>query len=307
MLDVALMVEGQNGLTWDRWQRIAQAVEDLGFAGLYRSDHFTNANPPDIESLELWVSLTWLASHTRRIEFGPLVAPVSFRHPVLMARMASAVDDLSGGRLTLGLGAGWQEREHANFGFDLLDVPQRFARFEEGLEVTRRLLTSDEPVSFEGAFYHLHDAIMLPRPQRPGGPPILIGGNGPKLTLPLTARFAHEWNAVFTTAEIFAARNVRLDELLREQHRQPSEVRRSLMTGVIFGRDDAEVQRRIGDKNADELRGRGIIVGTAGEVVEQLGRLAEVGVQRVMLQWLDLDDLDGIEAMATSVLPQVQG
>src|SRR5574341_1941350 len=110
MLEIAIMIEGQNGLTWPRWQNIVRAVEDLGFAGLYRSDHFTNANPPDKESLELWVSLTWLAANTSRIEFGPLVTPFSFRHPALTARMAAAVDDLSGGRLTLGLGAGWQER-----------------------------------------------------------------------------------------------------------------------------------------------------------------------------------------------------
>ncbi|HEX7976515.1 MAG TPA: LLM class flavin-dependent oxidoreductase, partial [Anaerolineales bacterium] len=155
ILEVALMVEGQNGLNWPRWQRMAQAAEDLGFAGLYRSDHFTNPDPPDLDSLELWVSLTWLASHTRRIEFGPLVSPVSFRHPTQTARTAAAVDDLSGGRLTLGLGAGWEEREHRNFGWDLLDVPQRFARFEEGLEVVSRLLNSDQPVNFEGKYYHL--------------------------------------------------------------------------------------------------------------------------------------------------------
>lgn len=302
MLDVALMIEGQNGLTWERWQRIAQTVEDAGFAGLYRSDHFTNANPPDIDSLELWVSLTWLASHTRRIEFGPLVAPVSFRHPVLMARMASAIDDLSHGRLTLGLGAGWQEREHTNFGFELLDVPQRFERFEEGLEVTHRLLHGDEPVTFAGSYYQLHDAILLPRPKRPGGPPILIGGNGPRRTLPLVARFAREWNAVLITAAAFAERSVLLDDLLREQNRRPGEVRRSLMTGVIFGRNDAEVQRKLDGRDADELRGRGLIVGTGAQVVEQLGRLSEAGVQRVMLQWLDLDDIDGIEALAKAVL-----
>ena len=105
MIEVAIMLEGQNGLTWERWQRVARAVEDLGFVGLYRSDHYTNANPPDKESLELWVSLTWLASHTSRIEFGPMVSPVSFRQPTMTARMASAVDDLSNGRLHLGLGA----------------------------------------------------------------------------------------------------------------------------------------------------------------------------------------------------------
>ena len=106
MLEVAIMIEGQDGLNWPRWQRVAKAVEELGFAGLYRSDHYTNATAPDKDSLELWVSLTWLASHTSRIQFGPLVSPVSFRHPTMTARMASAVDDLSDGRLTLGMGAG---------------------------------------------------------------------------------------------------------------------------------------------------------------------------------------------------------
>ena len=148
-MDVAIMIEGQMGLNWPRWQRIARAVETLGFAGLYRSDHITNQEPPYQDSLELWVSLTWLADHTQHIAFGPLVSPVSLRHPVTTARMAGAVDDLSGGRLHLGLGAGWQEREHAGYGFDLLDVPRRLARFQEGVEVIARLLHSDTPVSFE--------------------------------------------------------------------------------------------------------------------------------------------------------------
>ena len=119
-MDVAIMIEGQDGLNWTRWQRIGLAVEALGFAGLYRSDHFTNPEAPDKDSLELWLSLTWLASHTQRIEFGPLVTPVSFRHPVFTARIGAQLDDLAGGRLTLGVGAGWEEREHTAFGFDLL-------------------------------------------------------------------------------------------------------------------------------------------------------------------------------------------
>ncbi len=305
MLDVAIMIEGQNGLNWPRWQRLARAVEDLGFAGLYRSDHYTNASPPDLDSLELWVSLTWLASHTHRIAFGPLVTPVSFRHPTMTARMASAVDDLSGGRLTLGLGAGWQEREHSHFGWDLLDAPRRFRRFEEGLRVITRLLASDQPVDFEGEFFRLKEATVFPRPQRPGGPPLLVGGNGQKRTLPLAARYASEWNAVFTPAHKFAQLNQQLDELLTAQARAPASVRRSLMTGCYFGRDEVGVRRKVGNRNIADLRERGVIVGTANEVVEQLGRLAEAGVQGVMLQWLDLDDLDGLEALARSVLPQL--
>lgn len=124
-MELSIMIEGQDGLTWPRWQRLAQAAEDFGFAGLYRSDHYTNMNPPEKDSLELWVSLTWLASHTKRIHFGSLVAPFSFRHPSMTARMAAAVDDLSDGRLVLGLGAGWQVREHEMFGLDLLELPER--------------------------------------------------------------------------------------------------------------------------------------------------------------------------------------
>src|SRR4051794_13386202 len=115
MLEIAIMIEGQSGLNWERWQRLARTVEDLGFAGLYRSDHLANAQLPDQDALDAWVSLTWLASHTRRIEFGPLVSPLTFRHPVHLARMAAAVDDLSGGRLTLGVGAGWSQREHTMY------------------------------------------------------------------------------------------------------------------------------------------------------------------------------------------------
>jgi F420-dependent oxidoreductase-like protein len=304
-MEVAIMIEGQNGLNWPRWQRMARAVEDLGFVGLYRSDHFTNPTPPDLDSLELWVSLTWMASHTQRIKFGPLVTPLSFRNPMLTARMASAVDDLSGGRLILGVGAGWQEREHTNFGFDLLDVPQRLARFQEGLEVITRLLRSDQPVSFSGRFYRLHEAILLPRPQRPGRPPILVGGG--RSVLRMAARYAGEWNVAFRSAAQFAELNARLNELLQENGREPGDVRRSLMTGVVFGRNQAEVQHKAAarKRTAEELRERGLVVGIPAEIVDQLNRLAEAGVQRVMLQWLDLDDLAGLEAMARGVLPHV--
>lgn len=303
-MDIAIMLEGQNGLTWPRWQRIARTVEELGFAGLYRSDHFTNPNPPDLASLELWISLTWLASHTERIEFGPLVAPVSFRNPIIMARQASAIDDLSGGRLRLGLGAGWQEREHTSFGFALGDVPQRFARFTEGLEVTRLLLTSDTPVSFAGEYYQLQDAILLPRPARPGGPPIVIGGNGPQRTLPLVAQYAAEWNGVFIPPARFAELSAQLDGLLRQRGRQPDEVRRTVMAGLAFGRDEAELNRILHGRNPDESRARGLVVGTPEQVVEQVAAYAEAGAARVMLQWLDLDDMERLAALAETVLPQ---
>ncbi|HSA99329.1 MAG TPA: TIGR03560 family F420-dependent LLM class oxidoreductase, partial [Anaerolineales bacterium] len=225
MLEIAIMLEGQNGLTWTRWQKIAHLVEEAGFAGLFRSDHFTNSHPPDIESLELWTSLTWLAGNTKRIEFGPLVTPFSFRHPVFTARMASAVDDLSHGRLVLGLGAGWQEREHHLFGFDLLEPEQRFNRFKEGMEVVTRLLQSHEPVTFEGQYYQLHEATLLPHPGRPGGPRILVGGNGVKRTLSYVVKYANEWNCVTLLPQDFVSLNRRLNDMLTEAGRQPESVR----------------------------------------------------------------------------------
>ena len=303
-MDIAIMIEAQNGLTWPRWHNLAAAVEDLGFAGLYRSDHFTNAAPPDKESLELWVSLTWLASHTKRIEFGPLVSPVSFRHPALTARMAAAVDDLSGGRLTLGLGAGWQEREHSLFGFDLLDLKSRFNRFEEGLEVITRLLKSDRPVTFEGKYYQLREATLLPRPVRLGGPRILIGGNGEKRTMSLVAKYADEWNAVFLPPQEFTRLNTRLDELLKAAGREPKSVSRSMMTGLRFGRTRKELDAQLSarDQTAEELRKNGVIVGVGEEVKEQLAELEKVGVRRIMLQWLELEDLDGLTSLAKAVL-----
>jgi alkanesulfonate monooxygenase SsuD/methylene tetrahydromethanopterin reductase-like flavin-dependent oxidoreductase (luciferase family) len=260
-----------------------------------------------MDSLELWVSLTWLASHTQHIQFGSLVSPLPFRHPTMTARMATAVDDLSGGRLVLGLGAGWQEREHTHFGFSLLDIKERFRRFEEGLEVITRLMSSDEPVDFQGKYFSLKDAILLPRPIRAGGPPILVGGNGERYTLPLVARYASEWNAVFIGAKEFQRLDTRLDELLRAQGRPPKDVRRSLMTGCVFGRDRAEVNRKVeirtqGKSTVGDLSNRGLIVGTAPEIVEQLEKLEQAGLQRIMLQWLDLDDLTGLEAMAKGII-----
>jgi F420-dependent oxidoreductase-like protein len=311
MIEVALMIEGQNGLTWAHWQRIARIAEEKGFVGLYRSDHYTNANPPDKDSLEAWTSLTWLASHTERIEFGPLVSPLSFREPTMLARMAAALDDLSGGRLTLGMGAGWQEREHGKYGFDLLEIPERFERFEDGLEVVTRLLKSDQPASYAGKYYQIEEAVLLPRPNRLGGPKILIGGNGKQRTLPLVAHFADEWNGLYKPVEEIKALQADLDQLAEQAGRDPKRIRRSMMIGCEFGRDQTEVKRLVekrtgGQRTAQELvETFGMAVGTADQIVEHLGRLAEAGVQRVMLQWLALEDTDRLEAMADEVLPQL--
>jgi F420-dependent oxidoreductase-like protein len=303
-MDIAIMVEGQNCLNWARWQRLAYAVEDLGFSGLYRSDHFTNAKPPDMDSLELWVSLTWLASHTKRIEFGPLVSPISFRHPAMTARMASAVDDLSGGRLILGLGAGWQEREHELFGYELLQSAARFDRFEEGLEVITKLFKSAEPVSYDGRYFQLRGAVLLPRPMRFGGSRIAIGGNGRKRTLSYVVRYADEWNAVYLPASEIKILNDQLDTLLDSSGRPRDSVRRSVMLGCVFGQTPDRLQEKLssGDRTFNDWRQVGAIIGTGDQIREQLQEVELAGVQRVMLQWLDLDDIEGLTALAKEIL-----
>lgn len=305
MTQIGIMIEGQMGLNWDRWRRILQTAEDSGFQCVFRSDHFTNPQGPDQDSLELWASLTFAATHTSRIEFGPLVAPVTFRHPAMTVRSATAVDDLSSGRLILGLGAGWQEREHQTFGVPFYDFPTRFDMLTDALEITGRLLFSDGPVSYAGKHFLLQDALLLPRPKRPGGPPILIGGKGPKKTMPLVAKYADEWNAVYIPMKNYAERREQLNSLLTENGREAGDVKRSLMTGLVYGTTDAELETRLKRYSAPvaDLIEHGLIVGTGAAIVDQIGRWAEAGVERFMLQWLDLDDMDGLENLAKEVLP----
>jgi F420-dependent oxidoreductase-like protein len=298
------MIEGQDGLNWPRWQRLARLAEDFGFQGLYRSDHFTNPNGPNLDALEMLASQTWLASNSSRIEFGPVVSPVSFRNPMVTAWTALAISDLSGGRFRLGLGAGWQEREHREFGFPLGSIKTRFDRFEEALQVITKLLRSDEPVTFEGEFYTLDGALLLPRPQTANHPPITIGGKGPKRTMPLVARFADEWNGVGIPADHFRRLNSLLDDLLRDEGRPLESVRRTLMTRIVIGRDQEQVDQRRGESSEDELRERGVLIGTPDKVREQLRELDAAGVEVVMLQWLEgLDDIEGMEFMARELNP----
>ena len=300
------MIEGQQGLDWPRWQRLVRAAEDLGFTGIYRSDHFVDPQGDYQNALEPWVSFAWLAANTSRVQFGPLVSPFSFRDPVITAWQASGVDALAGGRLRLGLGAGWNAREHHAFGYELLEVPERFARFEEGLRVISRLLQESGPVSFDGEWYQLRDARIAPRSPRETGPPIIIGGNGPKRTLPLVAKYADEWNATSLSMEDYRDRTERLDQLLLEQGRRPEDVRRTVMRRGVVGRDDAEVAQKLGGGDRVAMLARGQVIGTPSEMVEILGTFAEAGIQGVMLQWLDMDDISGLELIASDVLPQVR-
>jgi len=321
MVDISIQVEGQDGLTWSGWKRWVTEVEALGFAGLFRSDHFTNARPPDKDSLETIVSLTYLADHTQRIHFGPLVSPLSFRDPMLFVRQAAALDDLSNGRMILGVGAGWQEREHTLFGLDLGDIPTRMMRLEEGLEVMTRLLHSDEPVTYEGQIYQLRGATLLPRPQRPGGPRVMIGGNGVKRTLPLVVRYGDIWNAAFLAPDAFRERSTHLDMLLHDAGREPNSVKRTVMSPLFFGRDMDELDQRLqwrhkrpdlADKSLDEaidtLSRNGVIVGTPDRIISQIHTFAEAGVEEIMLmQYGNPDEsvIEVLQILAERVLPQV--
>jgi F420-dependent oxidoreductase-like protein len=273
---IGLMVEGQAGLNWKRWDRVLKMAEDVGFQCVFRSDHFTNTAPPDLDSLELFVSLTYAATHTNRIEFGSLVAPVTFRHPTMTLRQAAQIDDLSDGRLTLGLGAGWQAREHTNYGIPFYDLETRFEQLTDALDIARLLHGSAEPVSHEGRHISVKDAVLLPRPVR--RTPILIGGNGPKRTLPLAARYADEWNGVFIDAPTYNERSTRLDELLVEEGRAPSAVKRSMMMPFAWASGD--------------------------DGVDVIDRYVEAGCQRFMLQIVEYDDLSGIEQWGLDNLPR---
>ncbi|HYM49173.1 MAG TPA: LLM class F420-dependent oxidoreductase [Candidatus Limnocylindrales bacterium] len=305
---IGLMIEGQEGLTWERWFRIAGRVEEAGLDSLWRSDHFFSVmGRPERPSLEAWTSLAALAERTRRIRFGPLVSPMTFRHPALLARMAAAVDLLSNGRLVLGVGAGWNEEEHAAYAIALPPMRERMDRLEEGIDVIRALWTGG-PVTREGRYYPLRGATGLPRPAQSPGPPILIGGDGEQRLLRIVAQHADEWNSHAHGVDAYRHKRAKLEEHCRAVSRDPQAIARSLMTGVLIASDPAGVAERgrwfkaflpsLAAASAVEvaavLRERGWLVGTPEVVAGQLREWESAGVQRVMLQYFDLDDMDGI-------------
>ena len=222
MVALSVQIETAGGLSWERWQRIVPLVERLGYRGLYLCDHFCPPGEGFANSVEITLAFAYLATRSRRLEFGSLVAPVSFRDPVFLVRQAMHLDNLSGGRMVLGVGAGWMEREHRAFGYELGDTRTRLDRLAEALEVMTLLARHEEPVSFGGRFYRLEGAKILPRAARPDGPRIMVGGSGPRRTLPLAARYADVWNAGPRPAEAFAESSTRLDELLVARGRAPA-------------------------------------------------------------------------------------
>ena len=294
------MVEGQGGLTWASWQRLVHAAEQLGFAALYRSDHLISAQPPDEATLELWTSLTWLACNTTRLEFGPLVSPLTFRHPVHLAQAAASLDELANGRFTLGLGAGWARREHDMYGFEMYSPADRLDRLEEGLRIITALLRSDAPLTLEGTYFMLNEAVLVPRPTR--RIPLLVAGRGRKRSLPLAACYADQWNVMFVSPDELRALNSDLDDLLEAAGRKPSDLRRTVFQGVEVGRTEAEIANKRLANAWRWWREPGLFAGMAPQLRQTLKDFEEAGADRVILQWLDPEDVDGLEILADALL-----
>lgn len=321
MVALSVQIEMAGGLSWARWKRLVQEVDRLGYVGLYCCDHFLPPGQGLADSVDIFLAFTYLADHSQRLEFGSLVCPVSFRDPVMLARQALALDNLSNGRMVLGVGAGWMEREHAMFGYELGDRTTRMARFSEAMKVIALLTRQDDPASFDGRFYHLRDAKLLPRSPRPTGPRLLVGGAGPKVTLPLTARYADAWNTGGASPASYRETSNRLDELVVKAGRDPRAVRRTLMQQIVCYRNEAELGRQLEwlAAGAPELRGQppaafreflrrrspNAIVGSPAEVIEQIHAFGEAGVEEIMIQRLDLDDIEGLQIIAEEVLPHV--
>lgn len=311
-MQLTIMIEGQEGLTWERWRNLARTVEDAGYAGLFRSDHLTGLfGEPTRPSLDVWASLTWLASNTQRLRFGPLVCPLTFYHPALLAKRAAAVAELSGGRLDLGIGAGWHEGEHAMFGIPFPPVKERMDRLECGARAIRALWEG-RPVTLDQPYYPLANAESHPRP--PGGRvPLIIGGRGERRALRIIAEHADEWNVTRVTHDELAAKRAVLEEHCRAVGRDPHAIRRSLMIPIVIGQSPAEVVIRRRKASAifprlpgDEAgwRAAGFLFGLIPSVIKDLRRWEELGIQRVMLQLLDQEDLDAVELIARHVIPE---
>jgi F420-dependent oxidoreductase-like protein len=311
------MIEGQEGLDWRRWRHFAALVEGLGYESLWRSDHFFSLQGrPERNALETWISLTDLATRSTRLRFGPLVCSMTFRHPALLARMAAGVDALCGGRLELGVGAGWNVPEHEAFGIPFPSLKQRMDDLENGLRVIKALW-SGEKVSLDGERWSLKDAELHPTPQQRPGPPIIVGGGGEKRTLRIVARYADEWNAVNLAPEAYRAKAAVLAQHCAAEGREPGTIRRSMMCAFIVGRDRTEVERRAeamreavpplqaipAGATASTLQARGWLVGTVDEVRGQLQALASAGLQRVMLQHHNQADDAVIELIAREIVP----
>jgi F420-dependent oxidoreductase-like protein len=303
---VNLMIEGQEDVTWDQWVALARAVEDAGLEGLFRSDHYQSvAGRTERGSLDAWTTLAGLAASTERIRLGTMVSPTSFRHPSVLAKNVVTADHISGGRIELGMGAGWSELEHTTYGFPFHDLGTRYDVFEEQVEIVVRQMTEDA-FDFEGEHYRLRDCRALPKPVQDPKVPLIIGGAAGPRSARIAARFADEYNTVFPSPDAVRERRAAVDAACEQAGRAPLTF--SMMTGCLIGADEAEFRERAarlhrrsrkeGDLDTwlDGLRGEWIL-GTVDEAASRLAEYAEAGLERVMLQNQLHDDVEMVALM----------
>ena len=312
---VCLMIEGQEGVTWDGWKRLARLAEEHGLEGLFRSDHYTAIIRPDADALDAWATLAGLAASTERIRLGTLVSPATFRHPSVLARMAVTVDHISGGRVDVGMGSGWYEREHEAHGFPFLDGRRRFELFAEQIEVVVRSWTADR-FDHDGREYRLGDQLALPRPLQQPHPPLVLGGTVKRRFAALAARYATEVNTLGAPNDDLRERKAALDRACSESGRDPASLGYSVMTACFLGETHADVVARVrrflairgGDTKTEpetliaERRDRWL-VGTVDEVADRVGELSDLGVTRVFLQHLNHDDDDMVALIGERLVP----
>jgi len=299
------MVEGQEGVTWEHWLALAEACETAGLEGLFRSDHYLSiVRGGEAGSLDAWTTIAALAARTERIRLGTLVSPVTFRPASVLAKAVATAQEISGGRVELGIGAGWYEREHQSYAIPFPPLGERFERLAEQLAIITGLWSTPvgEPFSFTGRHYAVTDSPALPKPVQPGGVPVIVGGGGPRRTPALAARHAAEFNTAFMSLDRFREQRQRVADACTAIGRDPATMTYSAALVVCVGKDEAEIARRaiaIGQAPAD-LRSRGI-AGTPDEARETLEQWSDAGADRVYLQVLDLGDLDHLDAVAEIV------
>jgi alkanesulfonate monooxygenase len=307
-VELRIFTEPQQGATYDDLLRVARTAEDAGYGAFFRSDHYLKMGDSDglPGPTDAWTTLAGLARETSRIRLGTLMTAATFRHPGPLAISVAQVDQMSGGRVEFGFGAGWFAAEHEAYGIPFPPLGERFDRYAEQLEVITGLWAADGPYSFAGKHYRLVDSPALPKPvQSPL--PVLVGGVGAKRTPALAARFATEFNLPFQDYATASRQFARVADACAEIGRDEAELTRSVALVLCVGRDDAQVAERAAKigREVDELRANGV-AGTPAEAVERLSEWREkTGVSRVYLQVLDLADLDQIELVAAEVAPKL--
>jgi F420-dependent oxidoreductase-like protein len=310
---ICLMIEGQEDVTWDQWLALARACEAAGLEGLFRSDHYLSVmGRPGRASLDAWATMAALAMVTDRIRLGTLVSPATFRHPSVLAKMVVTVDHASGGRAELGIGAGWLEAEHRAYGFGFPPTAARLEMLEEQIEIVHRSW-GPGPFDFAGRHHRIEGLDALPKAVAQPHPNLIVGGSGGARSVAIAARWADEYNTVFATPPVCRQRRALVAQAWRDAGRDADSLVFSLMTRVIVGTDDDDVRRRaaavmarVGDgdradaASADDWLSEhrsDWVVGTVAEACEQLRRLEDAGVERVMLQHLTHGDLETVHVL----------